>query len=54
VDWLPRRFLTVTAWLTAAGALAKDAKPPLRIVSLYTADTEILLRLEARDSLVGI
>ncbi|MDR2301655.1 MAG: ABC transporter substrate-binding protein [Deltaproteobacteria bacterium] len=32
----------------------ESAKPNLRIISLYAADTEILLRLGARDQLVGI
>ncbi|MDR0622259.1 MAG: ABC transporter substrate-binding protein [Deltaproteobacteria bacterium] len=37
----------------AAGTRAGEAKAR-RIISLYAADTEILLRLGARDSLVGI
>jgi iron complex transport system substrate-binding protein len=46
--------LAILAWAAfPASAGAAPGDPP-RIISLYAADTEILLRLGARDRLVGI
>ena len=39
---------------SASGNSAKDPSKGPRIISLYAADTEILLRLGARDDIVGI
>ena len=46
----------IMAALAASPALAASDKPPAerRIISLYAAHTEVLLRLGARDNLVGV
>ena len=50
------RLAAVLCLLLAAPALTAPDKPPaeLRIISLYAAHTEVLLRLGARDNLVGV
>jgi iron complex transport system substrate-binding protein len=59
----PKTFLALAALLLATGAATAsepgDALPAgavrgPRIISLYAADTEVLLRIGARDNLVGI
>ncbi|MDR1308499.1 MAG: hypothetical protein LBL95_01145, partial [Deltaproteobacteria bacterium] len=50
-------LFSVLALATAAcpiGLWAGEGTSAPRIISLYAADTEILLRLGARDALVGI
>jgi iron complex transport system substrate-binding protein len=47
-------ILALAAFSFAAPAQGKDPGPRPRIISLYAAHTEILLRLGARDNLVGV